>query len=89
MLASLDHTTHFYPFPNDFDPAEPMLHVMEGTIADVASGRGVVRGLVYTKGGRLVASTLQEGVVRADLGRPERGLVEGGGVGETGEKAKL
>jgi acyl-CoA thioesterase 8 len=68
---------------------------MESVITDVASGRGVVRGLIYTEDGVLIATTLQEGVVRADTrGKKERGLVEGRGLGEEGEadnkvKAKL
>jgi acyl-CoA thioesterase 8 len=73
-----------------------MLHVMDSPLTDVASGRGVVRGLLYTADGLLVATTFQEGVVRADLGgKKEKGLVEGGGVGDEEElgvksvKAKL
>lgn len=80
MLATLDHTTHYYPFPEDFDASQPMLHVMQTTIADVDSGRGMVRGLVYTQKGELIAVTSQEGVVRADMrGLGERGVTEGGG----------
>ncbi|WVQ95093.1 acyl-CoA thioesterase II [Kwoniella sp. CBS 9459] len=83
MLASLDHTIHFYPFPDDFDPSAPLLHVMESQAVDVASGRGVVQGRVYTSQGVLIAVTSQEGVVRADLkGLVAKGLVEGGAVGE-------
>ncbi|WVW85471.1 acyl-CoA thioesterase II [Kwoniella bestiolae CBS 10118] len=83
MLASLDHSIHFYPFPDDFDPSAPLLHVMESQSVDIASGRGVVQGRVYTKDGVLIAVTAQEGVVRADLkGLEARGLVEGGAVGE-------
>jgi acyl-CoA thioesterase 8 len=94
MLASLDHSTHFYPIPADFDPSSPILHVMEAAIVDVPAGRGVVRGLIYTQNGVLLATTSQEGVVRADLGKAEKGLVEGRGVGEEDEakaevKAKL
>jgi len=87
MLASLDHSVHYYPIPIGFDAKEPLLHVMESSIADVSSGRGVVRGYLYTGEGRLLAVTSQEGVVRADLGRPERGLVEGGGMGEEEKEA--
>jgi acyl-CoA thioesterase 8 len=90
MLASLDHSTHFYPIPADFDPSSPILHVMEAAIVDVPAGRGVVRGLIYTQNGVLLATTSQEGVVRADLGKAEKGR----GVGEEDEakaevKAKL
>lgn len=69
MLASLDHTTHFYPLPDDFSPGEPLLHVMQAVAADVGSGRGLVRGALYTKAGRLIGTTLQEGVVRASFGK--------------------
>lgn len=67
MMASLDHTVHYYPFPSDFNASDPLLHVMETVVVDIAAGRAVVRGLVYTQDGVLVAVTSQEGVVRADL----------------------
>ena len=80
MLATLDHTTHYYPFPANFDASRPMLHVMQAALTDVGSGRGIVRGLLYTWDGVLIAVTSQEGVVRADLrGLGERGVTEGGG----------
>ncbi|WWC90509.1 acyl-CoA thioesterase II [Kwoniella dendrophila CBS 6074] len=80
MLASLDHTIHFYPIPPDFDiSTEPILHVMESQSVNVSSGRGVVQGRVYTQKGILIAVTSQEGVVRADLrGLEAKGLIEGG-----------
>jgi acyl-CoA thioesterase len=40
---------------------------MDAVQVDVASGRGFVRGCVYTENGHLVASTSQEGVIRADI----------------------
>ena len=87
MLASLDHTTHFEPLPPDFDPATPLLHVMESAVADVRSGRGVVRGVLFTPEGLVVATSLQEGVVRADWGgKGEKGLLEGGAVGISEEE---
>ncbi|WWC71433.1 acyl-CoA thioesterase II [Kwoniella pini CBS 10737] len=87
MLASLDHSIHFYPFPDDFDPSAPLLHVMESQSVNVGSGRGVVQGSVYTQEGILIAVTAQEGVVRADLrGLEARGLIEGGAVGEDKEE---
>lgn len=93
MLASLDHTTHYYPFPPDFDASKPMLHVMEAGITDVNTGRGFVRGLLYAEDGTLVAVTSQEGVVRADNSMmKERGVTEGGGFeggAEREVKAKL
>ncbi|EIW68264.1 hypothetical protein TREMEDRAFT_16478, partial [Tremella mesenterica DSM 1558] len=78
MLASLDHSIHFYPFPERFRADEPLLHVMESALADVGSGRGVVRGTIYTQRGVLIATTLQEGVMRVDSKGREKGLVEGG-----------
>jgi acyl-CoA thioesterase len=68
MVASLDHSMHFYPLPEKFDPTAPLLHVMEAAAVDVAAGRGVVRGMLYTEGGDLVATTSQEGAVRAARG---------------------
>ena len=88
MLATLDHSTHYYPFPANFDASRPMLHVMEAAMTDVISGRGVVRGLLYTEDGVLIAVTSQEGVVRAHVKKRERGVVEGGGF-EGDSKAKL
>lgn len=92
MLASLDHTTHFYPFPEDFSPGEPLLHVMQSVAADVGSGRGLVRGALYTAKGRLIGTTLQEGVVRASFGKDEhkaegqneQGQGEGDGAASNG-----
>ena len=92
MLASLDHTTHFYPFPEDFSPGEPLLHVMQAMAADVGSGRGLVRGALYTKEGRLIGTTLQEGVVRASFGKDkEKGKGKEGGQegGVKGDKKGL
>ena len=96
MLASLDHTTHFYPLPLDFDPSAPLLHVMESAIIDTGYGRGVVRGLLYTSEGVLVAATMQEGVVRtsavalADTGPEEKAFVGDVDVdGGKGSRAKL
>jgi acyl-CoA thioesterase 8 len=82
MLATLDHTTHYYPFPESFDPRRPMLHVMEAAMTDVNSGRGIVRGLLYTEDGVLISVTSQEGVVRPYIKKKEPEAVEG-------EKAKL
>lgn len=67
MMASIDHTTHYYPLPEDFDPEAPLLHVMEAVEVDVGAGRGFVRGEVFTQKGQLIATTSQEGVCRAEL----------------------
>ncbi len=59
QVASLDHVMWFHqPFRVD----EWLLHVMDSPKAH--GGRGLVRGRVFTKDGRLVASTAQEGLIR-------------------------
>jgi acyl-CoA thioesterase II len=59
QIASLDHVMWFHqPFRVD----EWLLHVMESPAAHGA--RGLVRGSVFTRDGRLVASTAQEGLIR-------------------------
>ncbi|SRR6266496_4335903 len=60
QLASIDHVMWFHrPFRCD----EWLLHVMESPTAQGA--RGLVRGTVFTRDGRLVASTAQEGLMRS------------------------
>lgn len=59
QIASLDHVMWFHqPFRVD----EWLLHVMESPAAHGA--RGLVRGRVYTRDGKLVASSSQEGLIR-------------------------
>jgi acyl-CoA thioesterase-2 len=59
QVASIDHAMWFHrPFRAD----EWLLHVMESPSAN--GSRGLVRGQVFTKDGVLVASTLQEGLIR-------------------------
>ena len=59
QVASLDHAIWFHaPFRAD----EWLLHAMESPVARGA--RGFVRGRVFTRDGRLVASTAQEGLIR-------------------------
>jgi acyl-CoA thioesterase-2 len=59
QVASLDHAVWFHaPFRAD----EWLLHAMESPVAHGA--RGLVRGRVFTRDGRLVASTAQEGLIR-------------------------
>jgi acyl-CoA thioesterase-2 len=60
QLASIDHVMWFHrPFRCD----EWLLHVIDSPNARGA--RGFVRGSVFTRDGRLVASTAQEGLIRA------------------------
>jgi acyl-CoA thioesterase II len=63
QLASIDHVMWFHrPFRCD----DWLLHVMSSPTAQGA--RGLVRGLVFTHDGRLVASTAQEGLIRRRKG---------------------
>ncbi len=65
QLASLDHAMWFHrPFRAD----EWLLYAMESPNA--SGGRGLAMGRFFTRDGRLVASTAQEGVVRVWSGRP-------------------
>ncbi len=59
QVASLDHVMWFHaPFRCD----EWLLHVMDSQVARGA--RGLVRGRIFTRDGKLVASTAQEGLIR-------------------------
>ncbi len=65
QVASLDHALWFHhPFRID----DWLLHVMDSPIASGA--RGLVRGRIFTRDGRLVASSAQEGLIRQ---RPQTG----------------
>jgi acyl-CoA thioesterase-2 len=59
QIASLDHVMWFHqPFRVD----EWLLHEIDSPAAHGA--RGLVRGRIFTRDGRLVASTAQEGLIR-------------------------
>jgi acyl-CoA thioesterase-2 len=59
QMASLDHALWFHrPFRAD----EWLLYSIDSPSAQ--NGRGLARGLVYDRAGRLVASTAQEGLIR-------------------------
>lgn len=77
MVASLDHSMHFYEWVyhavplapglainvcSSCDPSEWLLFIMEAQGA--SNGRGLVRGRIYTRDGRLAVVVQQEGVVR-------------------------
>ena len=65
QIASIDHVIWFHqPFRCD----EWLLHDMESPAAH--GSRGFVRGRVFTRDGRLVASTSQEGLLRQRVPRP-------------------
>ena len=59
QMASLDHALWFHrPFRAD----EWLLYSLDSPSAQ--GSRGLARGLVYDRDGRLVASTVQEGLIR-------------------------
>ena len=59
QVASLDHAMWFHrPFRVD----EWLLYAVESPSA--AGGRGLVRGQFFDRQGRLVASAMQEGLIR-------------------------
>ncbi|WP_448547138.1 acyl-CoA thioesterase II [Thalassotalea fusca] len=59
QIATIDHAMWFHrPFRMD----EWLLYVMESPTA--ISGRGLVRGQIFSQSGDLVATTMQEGVIR-------------------------
>jgi acyl-CoA thioesterase-2 len=59
MMASLDHAMWFH---RDFRLDDWMLYVCDSP--STSGGRGLARGMMYDRQGRLVASTAQEGVIR-------------------------
>ena len=59
QMASLDHAMWFHrPFRAD----EWLLYSLDSPSAQ--GGRGLARGMVYDRGGKLVASSAQEGLIR-------------------------
>lgn len=64
MVASLDHAMWFH---RDVRVDEWLLYDCDSPIT--SGGRGLARGLIFDRCGRLVASTAQEGVIRL---RPEK-----------------
>jgi len=59
MMASLDHAMWFH---RDFRLDDWLLYVCDSPSS--SGGRGLARGMIYDREGRLVASTAQEGVIR-------------------------
>lgn len=59
QVASLDHALWFH---EDFRADEWLLFTVEAE--RVSGGRGLARGRFYTRDGRLVATTMQEGLMR-------------------------
>ena len=59
QVASLDHALWFH---GDFRADEWLLHVVEASA--IGGGRGLAHGSFYTREGRLVANTVQQGLMR-------------------------
>jgi acyl-CoA thioesterase-2 len=59
MMASLDHAVWFH---RDFRADEWLLYVQDSPSAEGA--RAFTRGTIYDRGGVLVASVAQEGLIR-------------------------
>ncbi|MFK8050217.1 MAG: acyl-CoA thioesterase [Halioglobus sp.] len=59
QVASLDHALWFH---DDFRADEWLLHVVEANA--VGGGRGLAQGSFYTREGKLVANTVQQGLMR-------------------------
>lgn len=59
MMASLDHVMWFH---REFDLSDWLLYTCDSPSSQ--GGRGLARGMIYDRQGRLVASSAQEGVIR-------------------------
>ena len=68
MMVSLDHTIYFHR-PRDIKADEWLLSEMDSPWA--GDGRGLVFQKIWNKKGQLVATCVQEGVVRLEKDRKE------------------
>jgi acyl-CoA thioesterase-2 len=59
QIATIDHSMWFH---HDFRMDDWLLYAIDSPIA--CGSRGLVRGQFFTRNGTLVASTMQEGVMR-------------------------
>jgi len=66
MNSSIDHAIWFYD--HDFNCGDWLLYEME--CPRIGSGRAVVHGRLFSRHGKLLAVTSQEGVVRAKIQGP-------------------
>jgi acyl-CoA thioesterase-2 len=63
QMASLDHAMWFHaPAVETWRVDDWLLYAIDAPSASAA--RGYNRGLIYTTDGRLIASTMQEGLMR-------------------------
>ena len=67
QMASLDHAMWFH---HDFRLDDWLLYTHDAPVA--AGARGFNRGLIYTREGKLIASVVQEGLMRPRKRRAER-----------------
>ena len=67
-MASLDHAMWFH---RDFRFDDWLLYACDSP--STSGGRGLSRGMIYDRAGRLIASTAQEGVVRMRRDKPHQG----------------
>jgi acyl-CoA thioesterase II len=61
MLASLDHSMHFY---DDIDVSDFFLYEMKAEVT--GRNRGTASGRIFSRDGRLGAIVRQEGVLRIE-----------------------
>jgi acyl-CoA thioesterase II len=66
-MASLDHAMWFH---RECRLDDWMLYACDSP--STSGGRGLARGMIYDRAGRLVASTAQEGVIRVRSGEPHQ-----------------
>jgi len=59
MVVAVDHSMWFH---HDFRMDDWLLYAIESTVA--SDGRGLVRGQFFTREGKLIASSMQEGLIR-------------------------
>lgn len=67
QVVTVDHSMWFH---HDFRLDEWLLYSVESTAA--SDGRGLVKGQFFTREGKLVASTIQEGLIRQRNKRPKQ-----------------
>jgi len=72
MNSSIDHAIWFYD--HDFDCGDWLLYEME--CPRIGSGRAVVHGRLFSRHGKLLAVTSQEGVLRAKIQGPTESTLE-------------
>ena len=59
QVVTIDHSMWFH---HDFRLDDWLLYSVESSVA--SDGRGLVTGKFFTRDGKLVASTIQEGLIR-------------------------